>query len=149
MSKGIQKPSRIKRTLKRRGASEDVINYVVEKLNQQSEKIENLKKHCEVMNRIPLAVENRKLKIVPIDSSTSKITINPCDGRVELKVSIKSSEEVKKHYIELVNSVLNDSDLPPVTLRGKISYQPGRYTVLLSSESGRFSKNYEVKDGIQ
>ena len=94
------------------------------KLNtsELKQEIESLKHRLIISERVLCKIEDRWLDIVHVQSSTSKITINPCSGRVSLKISHKATEAVIEKYKELVYKVISYENFKPFTYRGKIRY---------------------------
>lgn len=91
-----------------------------------------------------LPVEMRKLTVVETDTSKTKITINPVDGRVEVKLSLHSTPELNSYAVMLAEEVMRDSTLPPTTMRGKITFHGGFYHAQMQTESKSFSKTYKI-----
>ena len=135
----------IKKTLIKLNASEEIIDYVHQQIKNKDHIIEEKSRSLEIINRKCCDIEKRYIEIFIVDSSSSKITINPCDGRVTLKISDKSSGQVRNDYVELTNKILNDNTLEPIVLRGKIRYRDDKYTIAMYSNSKRFVKYYELK----
>ena len=75
-----------------------LIDTIFKEIELRDRKIQDLIRHIETMNKVSVPISNRKLEIQEVNSSSSKITINPYTGRVTLKVSVKSSEKVRKEY---------------------------------------------------
>jgi hypothetical protein len=57
--------------------------------------------------------------------SKSRITINPCSGRVSLKVAEGASDADYENYLILTEKVLKCEDFLPFTYRGRITYGEG------------------------
>ena len=89
----------------------------------------------------------RFLEILKVDSSHSKLTVNPNTGRVTLKSSVKASDVVFKNHVRLATKLLTE-ELPLVTFRGKIGFYNGIYECLLQSESKKFSHQIQVKEEL-
>jgi hypothetical protein len=100
----------------------EVIAELKEKTKRQAEQLSILTYDNTVSNRKMVDVNKRQLIITFIEGSASKITINPCDGRVSLKISKKASIDATERYIELVNIVMKYDEFIPFTYRGKIDY---------------------------
>ncbi|MFA7287463.1 MAG: hypothetical protein WC055_01140 [Melioribacteraceae bacterium] len=136
----------IKKHLRVMGISPGTLEYVEKQVRLRDEKIESQAKYIEVQNRIVLLVSERFLEILYVDSASSKITINPATGRVTLKISDRiKSDKVIKDYHKLTDMVMVDDTLPAITMRGKIKYDENKYRICLSSESKKFTKNYEMQ----
>lgn len=101
----------------------------------------------EIGNRTTCALVDRYLEILDVDSSSSKLTINPVDGRCTLKVSQKVTEEVKLQYIKLAR-LLMSNELPPITLRGKIKYHNSGYECSLSSGGGKNTHKVRIEENF-
>jgi len=96
-------------------------------------------------NKDAFIAKERHLGVVRVDSNNSKITINPCTGRVTLKVSYLCPSKVVDKMTELTNKIMKDFLLSPVTHRGRISFKNSKYYVVMMSESQRFKYYYEVE----
>lgn len=75
----------------------------------------------EFKNKSKCEVSERFIEIVDAESSNSRITVNSVSGRITLKVSDKASEVVKEELTDFAKFLL-DQDFPPVTLRGKVTF---------------------------
>jgi hypothetical protein len=101
----------------------------------------------EVKGKKSCPVSERYLEVLTVESSSSKLTINPTDGRCTLKVSDKASEGVIASCIELARELMK-AELPPVTLRGKIKYYKSGYECSLSSESGKNKFKVRIEENF-
>ena len=137
----------IRKHLNKMMASKQIIDYVSKQIELRENKIESLTKHIEVMNRTCVPIEKRKIEVVRVDSSNSKLTINPCDGRITFKCSDKCSDVVLNEMVRLAEKVRIDNSIPPVTLRGKINFHNGEYKISMQSESKKFCFSYELESG--
>lgn len=107
------------------------MNTLKKQIGLRDNKIESQAKHIEVQNKVAVPVSERYLEILYVDSSSSKITINPRDGRVTLKISDKiKSNKIIKDYAKLTDIIMNDSTLPSITMRGKIKYDENKYKIV-------------------
>ncbi len=88
----------------------------------------------EVKGKNACPIIQRYLEILIVESSSSKLTINPVDGRCTLKISDKASLNVRTHCIKLAEELM-EVELPPITLRGKIDYHNKGFQCNLLSES--------------
>ncbi len=109
------------------------------------EKVDNFQKMMEIGKRVGIEHNKRYLEIVDVDSSTSKLTINPCDGRVTLKVSNKCSINVKRNMIALAQKLMSEN-IPPVTMRGRIVFKNNGYETCLLSESKHHQHSVRVEE---
>ena len=134
----------IKKTLKKFGASEEIIDYVWTQIKNKNDIIEQKSKLLEVLNKKCCSVGKRYFEHIVVNSSSSKITINPCTGRVTLKSSNKCSDQVKLDYVSLCNKIMIDDTIEPMTMRGKIKYKDDKYFIDMASSSKRFKKRYEL-----
>lgn len=75
----------------------------------------------EFKNKPQCDISERFIEVLNTESSNSRITVNSVSGRITLKVSNKASEIVKKEMTEFAKSLL-EQDFPPVTLRGKVTF---------------------------
>ncbi len=90
----------------------------------------------EVGNKKCCPLKDRYLEVMNTESSsTSKLTVNPVDGRFTLKISKKASEAVSVQFIKLVEVLMAKEDLPAIALRGKIEFYRGGYQCHLLSAS--------------
>lgn len=125
---------------------EKLYNYILFQLSERDKRIEGQIKHIEIKDRFCVPIKERKLIVSHIESQSSKITINPCDGRCELKLSTKiCSNEVKNHIAYFMSLIIRDSDMPATTMRGKIrlNFKKRSIKTTLYSESKRNKKSYE------
>lgn len=99
----------------------------------------------EVVGKESKPLSERYLEIIYVESSSSKITVNANTGRVTLKISNKATDNVIKHYHLLVDKLLI-TELPPITLRGKIEYKENGYQCQLISESGKIKHFIRVEE---
>jgi hypothetical protein len=74
-----------------------------------------------MVNQVCCPKEDRHLDILLVESKRNKITINPCSGRITLKVDKETPDNLYLRMIELAMK-FHDLDFEPVTLRGKIKY---------------------------
>lgn len=97
------------------------------------------------MTRLIVPIEERRIEIEETSTSRGKITINPCSGRVAMKVSNKLSDEAITKTMALTQIVLKH-DFEPLTYRGKVWYNKGRkaWSVTLQTESKEHSKTFEI-----
>lgn len=139
----LYRSSEIRKTLNTMDVQGEVVDYVLALSKEYEDKLESLRKVIEINNRVPVPVELRKMVVVTLDTSRNKITINPCDGRVSLKLSHKTTEKVANEIKQfVVDEIMSDSTLPPVTMRGKIKWDGCGYEATLQSDSKKFSKIY-------
>lgn len=146
---GTQKT--IAENMKDLGASEDAIEYAMyiierqktartrlsNKNTQLSALLSKAKQDLELLNRVLLPIEKRFLSHAHVKSSKSKITINPCDGRCELKVHEGASDKVEKEMKELLYKAQKCEKFTPRTYRGTIRWRKelGVYEVILGAEN--------------
>lgn len=64
-----------------------------------------------------IEIEDRFLEIKYVDSKTSKLTVNPCTGRVTLKISKDASDE---RYLKEIANIAMTTEFSPFTHRGII-----------------------------
>ncbi len=136
----------IERTFEGKHTKEELIEYLKVEIEKRDIKIENQACVLEINNRKNIPIKDRYLEILYVDSSTSKLTINPCDGRVTLKISNKSSEKVKIELIDFANTIMLYEKFEPITFRGKFYFKNNAYRICMESLSKRFSHYfiYEV-----
>ena len=143
-SNGMLKVSVIKRKMNKLNASDDIIEYIENIVKERDEKILQLTRAIEIGNKKSLPVEERYLEIKTVDSSSSKMTINPCTGRVTLKFSDKASDTVKQELIEFTAKII-EKKFEPATMRGKFRFSEGKYKIVLQSNSRKFSRYFETE----
>lgn len=61
----------------------------------------------------------RKLTVVPVESTLSKVTINPNTGRVELKIGRCEHWDDVRLLVQLAYQIKRFTGFPPFTLRGR------------------------------
>lgn len=135
--------SEIKKKISKMGCSENIIDFISSQILIRDERIESQSKALEIANREPIEVSKRVLEVLCVKSSRSKITINPCTGRVTLKISHNAGPKAVSDMKNIAEIIKNDDSLPPVTMRGKISFINNKYIVNIMSESKRYFKMYE------
>lgn len=119
-----------------------VIAELKQKSNNQKKELhrKNLKNRYITSDK-PSNKLKRYLEILTVKSSSSKITFNPVTGRITLKVSDKSSDTVRKKFIQ-VAEIIKESDysFAPYTYRGTIRYviKSYIYRVTMSTGSKKF-----------
>lgn len=133
--------------------SKCTLKGLVNILKSRDEQIEVLKKRIKnqteeigklLSKRNMCDIDKRYLEVKIVDSSSSKLTINPCSGRVTLKVSNRSSVKVKNDMKKLAEFVMRDKFVS-FTHRGRIKYHidDDKYSVKLFSENGKYSRYFE------
>jgi hypothetical protein len=122
--------------IQRDGLKPDDIHFLMNTYSQLLDENVSLKNQLMVALRIVQPKEKRNIDIVTVDSSTSKITINPCTGRITVKVSNKSSNQVVSEIMLLVQQIYEYEFFQPYTYRGKIKFHKdtNKYTVMLLNE---------------
>jgi len=123
-------------------------NYKV-KIKEHEEALLQYNKKTFINNRTCVPIERRFIEIVYVDSFTAKITINPCSGRVTLKIPniYKGGLLHEKCYKSLLSMVV-ENEFYPVTYRGKIKHISGCFYIKMMSESKYFkfdSHSFEIK----
>lgn len=100
----------------------DTITNLKIKVQEQAEQLTIQSFENTVAKRKMVSVDKRQLNVIIAQGSTSKITINPCDGRVTLKVSKNATPDATERYIGLAKIVMQYESFLPFTYRGKIDY---------------------------
>lgn len=150
---GLKSFKRIKRQIERTfngvHTKEQLVDYIKEEFKKRDEKIENQAKALEIGHRSCLPLNKRFSEILVVASSNSKITINPCDGRITVKVSEKCSSQVKSEIIKLSEKIFDYDKFEPMTFRGKVNFDKKRkvYCIYMQSESKRFHHYFEYTPG--
>lgn len=135
----------IKKSLKKLGATDEIIDYVKTQIKIKDNIIEDKKKLLEILNKKCCSIKNRYIDIESHDRSATRITINPCTGRITLKISIRSSPKVKADCLKICHIIRADTTLEPMTLRGKVHFKNNKYYICMQSDSKRFTKHYEME----
>lgn len=137
----------IKKVLTKMNLNEDDIDFIITQIKNRDKHIEALCKHNEIKKRTCVSISERKLNVEYTNSQSTKLTINPCDGRVSLKISNKiKSSSILSDFISIAKSIMS-YEFEPTTHRGKITFnvKDSYYHIYLSSDSKRFNKNFIVK----
>ncbi len=99
--------------------------------------LDEIRRKNEIDGRHTRPLNERYLEHSRLPCSKSRITINPCSGRVSLKVAEKASEDDYKDYLILAKKVLRCEDFLPFTYRGRIAHYEGvqrSLTIKLNTE---------------
>lgn len=134
----------IKKSLLNMNLTDEETNFIINQIKNRDEHIEALCKHNEIKNRTCVPINKRKLIVEHTNTQSTKLTINPCDGKVSLKISDKiTSEQIKEDFINIAKQIMK-FDFSPTTHRGKISFNHSCvcYNISLSSESKRFNRRF-------
>ena len=136
----------INRTFEGKHTQDELIEYLRVEIEKRDVRIESQAIALEICNRKCLPKEERYLEILNVDSSTSKLTVNPCDGRVSLKISNKSSGKVVTELLDFANMIMKYEKFEPITFRGKFYFKDNAYRICMECLSKRFSHyfTYEV-----
>jgi len=134
---------RVNRTFEGKISHEELLEYLSDQIIKRDERIELQSRALEIANRVALPIYGRKLELIRTDSSNSKLTINPCDGRVTLKISSKSSEQVVDGLIKFTKEIMKFDSFEPLTFRGKLDFHEGKYKITLITLSKRFRHYFE------
>jgi hypothetical protein len=125
--------------------NEDIVQLLLQAVKQRDAHVCRLIVHIESYGKECCSFDERSVSITQTENSTHKITINPVDGRIDLKISSKASQMVVSELQSLTNQLL-DMELPPVTLRGKIKWNKWEgYNCQLVSGSKKFKKTITYK----
>jgi hypothetical protein len=122
-------------------------NMLESALKQMLEDYEHYHKLVEIKGKSSCPLAERYLEVIDVESSASKLTLNPVDGRCTLKVSNKASPKVKEQLIKLANKLLLE-DIPPLTVRGQVKYYNGGYECQLLSESRKVKHFIRIEEEI-
>lgn len=140
----------------------DEVHFLMDVFSHQVKTIHNLQKKVEALTedaqrrdfdnfiKKRKIAEQRYLLREIISSSSSKITINPCDGRVSLKISNGASDKMQEKMVELAEQVIEFDRFYPMTYRGKIGYNINTDSlyIVLTTESKQFKVEgfkFEIK----
>lgn len=132
------------KSLTRLGGDQPLIDYVLSVADKYEENRAELLLMIESHTKTALPTSQRKMEVVKVDSSTSKLTINPVTGRVIVKLSTRASDAVHNQLISFAFVVANDDTLPPLTVRGRFLFANGKYRIAMQTESKRFTRWYEI-----
>lgn len=140
----------------------EIYDYVVNIFDHQIDCIAHSRQHIaelkqELSNRAYNDLLKTRKMVLPterfveeilVDSSGSKLTINPCSGRVSIKISKKCSPEVRDKLIKLSSNVLLFDKFLPFTYRGKFSYNKTnkQYEVHLYTSDNRSDFKFILED---
>jgi hypothetical protein len=125
--------------------NEDLVQLLLQAVKQRDAHVCRLIVHIESLGRECCPLEDRVVSITQTENSTHKLTINPVDGRIDLKISSKASAMVVSELMSLALQLTN-MELPPVTLRGKIKWNKWHgYECQLVSGSKKFKKTITYK----
>lgn len=162
---GTQKT--ISENLKELGASDDSIAYAMHIVNAQQKQIARSKRKrtCSIedVQRLQMKIENQKIELrrlngnddlpaerscLPVEKryfrlnftkgNKAKITINPCDGRVELKAPFGTSAKTLQKLSELASLVWSSEEFEPFTYRGTIFGHGASYNINMKTEGKTF-----------
>jgi hypothetical protein len=108
----------------------DMIQKLMHKIKCQTEELRklsgNVENDFEDGDREPIPVNERKaVNILNVDSDTAKITINPLDGRVTLKIPKKSEPLFIEKCGKLAEMVKRFDGFEPFTYRGRVYISKG------------------------
>lgn len=124
---------------------EELAQQMLNALKQRDAHVARLIIHIETRDRECCDLDERYLEVIESQGSAHKLTVNPVDGRITLKVSKKASAAVTSELIEMAEQ-LKTMELPAMTLRGKITWHKHLgYQCQLVSGSKRIKKsiNYQ------
>lgn len=91
-----------------------IVSALKDEIKEKNIKIEASKRVC-------CPINERKLEVMGTTGSYSKLTINPCSGRVSLKISNKASSDIVEKLMAFARIVMIE-EFPPFTCRGKFEY---------------------------
>lgn len=138
------KYQKIKKAI-RKGKTDLALELLEEYNNMFKQKTEAYLRILEEKNNKEVVeIGQRFLEIVTVESSTHKLTVNAATGRFTLKLSSGASLQVKKEIVDFVKAkIMVNTDLPNVTLRGKIKWNKDCYQWYGQSESKRQKRYFE------
>ena len=126
------------RKIIRKGDPEQAIALLQDVQDYWTEKQINYLKMIEIGSKVCCPMGDRELTVERTEGTQHKLTINPVDGRVSLKITSRASEIVVAELMDLACQ-LETMELPPITLRGKITWHKGKgYECQLVSGSKKF-----------
>lgn len=140
---------RIKRQIERTFAGihtkEELVEYIELEIKKRDAKIESQANELEKKGKKVSPISDRYLEVFESHSSSSKLTINPCNGRITLKISEKASVDVARDLYCFAQKIRKWDKFEPVTFRGRIVYNKNKdcYCINLISESKRFNHHFE------
>ncbi len=84
--------------------------------------------------------KSRFMEIVRDESRKAKITINPCTGRITVKIPQSFSDKEKNRIIALGNKVFFCDDFVKMTYRGTVQTKnDGTFSVCMQTEDKKFN----------
>lgn len=128
----------------RKGNIEDSLDLLGELQKDIKEKMDRYVTMIESKGKVCISKNKRQIHIKETDCSKHKITFNPVDGRVHLKLAKGYGPVVLTDLMKLCTKLL-DADVSPTTLRGKIYYARDidQYQCTLYSASKKFKTTIE------
>ena len=141
----VRKIKHVKKRIKKIGISEGAFEYIVDVLEERDRKILVLQKLVDFAYKESVPANERRFEESIVDSASSKLTLNPRDGRVTLKLSIKSSECVRNELREFTRLIMTDETIEPTTIRGRFRFKDGKYLIDMRSNNRKYCKRYETE----
>ena len=141
----VRKIKEVKKKIKKIGISEEAFEYIVDVLEERDGKIEVLQELVYFAYKESIPANERYFEESIVDNSSSKLTLNPRDGRVTLKLSIKSTENVRNELREFTRLIMMDETIDPTTIRGRFRFKDGKYLIDMQSNNKKYCKHYEMR----
>jgi len=118
----IRCQKKVIKKLKSNRVPNPVLNKLQEKITNQREELSKFNNHHADLyeHRKCIAMSKRFMKIKHTSSKVAKVTINPCNGRVELKISPQYTNEHIGIATKILMIVSEYKFFDPYTYRGNI-----------------------------
>lgn len=88
--------------------------------------------------------KSRFMEIVRDESRKAKITINPCTGRITVKIPQSFGDKEKNRIIALGNKVFFCDDFVKMTYRGTVQTKnDGTFSVCMQTEDKKFNVRFD------
>lgn len=127
----------------------DVFCHQIDAITNLKEKNLVLKKEIE-KRQIESFLDSREyaksrfMEIVRDESRKAKITINPCTGRITVKIPQSFSKEEKNRVIALGNKIFFCDDFVKMTYRGTVQTKnDGTFSVCMQTENKKFNIRFD------
>jgi hypothetical protein len=141
--------SHIKGRLKHLGVSHDVLSFIMSQILVRDSKIEWQASDLTIKSRVCVPLSMKNVEVLSTESDHSKLTINPCSGRITLKVSYLSSAQVTRELLDFVSSIIK-SEFQPMTYRGSFKWNSilKLYYIDMQTENKKFNLHFKTEPKI-
>ena len=133
----IRCQKKVVKKLKSNKVPNPILKKLQEKVANQREELSKFNNHHAALydHRKCIAMSKRFMKIKHTSSKVSKVTINPCNGRVELKIAPHFTNEQIGMATKILMMVSDYKFFDPYTYRGNISMHEGTMYVKMRTDS--------------